>query len=143
MNIKELAAVVTEPVKIEGQIELLKLLQATFQRQLDSMKKDQFRLPDYSPEFTDRVRAEQFDFDNKAKDIAIKTLKGCKSYLSHYIAQDSKGVLKEIIAGLDRKLLLMKVNSVGSIDAFSLLKVPPVAWSNETVTGQKERHFSR
>lgn len=141
-NLKETAVVVTEPIKIQGQIALLELLQLAFREQLDSLKRGRFRAPDYTPEFDAKVRLEEFAFDNKAKIIAIKTLEGCKTALSRYIPQDSKGDLKEIVGGLDRKLRLLNTNSVSGIDVFSLLKIPAAALSNETVTGDKAKHSS-
>ena len=140
MNLKQIAVVVTEPMKIEGQIALLDLLQSAFQKQLDSLKRGRFRSPDYTPEFDAKVRMEEFAFDNQSRIIAVTTLERCKTALSPYLSQDSKGDLKEIVAGLDRKLRLLNTKSVGSIDVFSLLKIPPAALSNETVNGDKAKH---
>jgi hypothetical protein len=140
MDVKEIAQIVIEPIKIQGQIQLIQLLQESFQAELDSLKKGRFHSPNYTLSFYSSVRSDELSFDRKAREIGIKTLQGCLVAMSPYLAQDKSGQLTLIVSAVERKLRLLKVKTTGNINVFSLLKVPPAAWSNETVTRYEKKH---
>lgn len=134
LSAKDASLQMANPIRIQGQIKLMQLVQTNFQTQLDSMKKGKFRSPDYSPEFQTDALLNEYSFDNKAKQIAITTFEQSRSAIAVYISKDTSGEVQRMVADLDRKLRLLKANAVGGMDVFAMLKISPAAWSNEVAT---------
>ncbi len=130
-----LAIILTAPVKIKGQLQLLRLLQTVFRKQLYALKQSSDSITVYNPAYNDSVAVAAADFDSRAKAIAIQNLTDCKMTIMPYA---SNLAIKNIIAQLDRKIKLLQVKSTHPINVFGLLKVP-VSYQDDTAVPHSTR----
>ncbi|MEP6737937.1 MAG: hypothetical protein ABJA70_20595, partial [Chryseolinea sp.] len=127
---EQVAIAFVEPLRLKTMLELSRLLQSVNQRQLRSLKMGDTLRGKNIQVFDDSIKRSTFEFEKRAKDIAIENISAAVKMLTPFATTTAA---KTIVAQLNRTLHQLKLNSVGDVNVFRLFEVP-ISYSDDTTS---------